>query len=294
MNYDELKRSVKAVAPCSWRLVPIWEVPSPCPYGMLLFIMEDDGRTALAMFNGGRIRVSATQVSELMELAQGHGKGERSVSEIRVGDKVRVVQIIVREPTRASDVAYMEGLGKEGTVTAITTGAFCNYGVLLSGETISHYFNREELKLLSVPCEQQESKIFSPRFKWYAANREIRILTRSNARLIKEKELLGAENDRLATRLLDQLGISRQLQKRWDDVLRADERAHREGIALADQIKVNEGLRESLAGKIVFIGRLQKRGKELREQYDNLLRTSAGARAEIRVILNRSPHISQG
>ena len=182
MNYNDLQWVVWFASPCPFRIIPIGAPPSEYPRGTLLLILDSDGEGALAIFNDVNVRVSAKEVSELVALAQGHRKGECSVSEIRVGDKVRVVQIIVREPTRASDVKHIKLLGREGTVTYIGVGLFYRYGVLLSGE-VTHYFNREELKVLSVPCEQQEPPDTIGRLRM-----QITKLLAENEQLVRELE----------------------------------------------------------------------------------------------------------
>ena len=250
MNYNELKGRVKAAAPCPWVLRPVYMHHSPCPYGTLLFLAGEVGETVLVMFNGGRTRVSEAQVSELMELAQGHRKGECSVSEIKVGDKVRVVQITVREDSYTGvPPAQLRHLGKEGIVTSIAPALVQPYAVILLGDTRTILFSRCELKALSAPCEQQR------------LDERTSCLREELIRLDKQNKSLREENTRVTN--LNKALHKGTVQSRGANA----ELVVRNRQLAADRSELNEtveGLRKSLAGKRVFIGRLQTRIREIR------------------------------
>ena len=159
MNYNELQWAVWLASPCPFRLIPVDVSPSEYLSRTLLLILDSDGEGALAIFNDNNVRVSTEQASELMELAQGHCKGECSVSEIKVGDKVRVVQIIVKDNDFVFTDKRVTYLGRVGEVVEIIPGYACPYFVLFPNtKGLKGNFCNSELKVLSVPCEQRELK----------------------------------------------------------------------------------------------------------------------------------------
>ena len=157
------------------------------------------------------------------------------MSEIKVGDTVRVVQIIVKENdcegTYIRRVKFLKG---KGMVVSIYPWRSRPYRVILTGSTIGDMFDGKELKVLSVPCEQ--------RTFWHDGNR-----------------------------------TRKQLYARVEELRRR----------LDASIKAEEDLSERLAGKIVFIERLQDCHKQLRGEYDSVVRASAAMRVKIRSILDR-------
>lgn len=137
------------------------------------------------------------------------------MDEIKVGDKVRVVQIIVKEHgDRGFQASRVEYLRREGEVTNVTPPGFPRIIVLLpeSGGVVA--FNADELKVLSVPCEQRGFPEFSGVFWQHTANRTIERLRKSNERLVRGKRFL-------ATELAELQNGHKQLRGEYDSVVRA-------------------------------------------------------------------------
>lgn len=80
------------------------------------------------------------------------------MSEIKVGDKVRVVQIAVKElDTEKHTRRRMSYLGGVGEVTCISPRLPSAIHVQLKQCLVTHVFDPVELELLSVPCGDEKA-----------------------------------------------------------------------------------------------------------------------------------------
>ena len=116
------------------------------------------------------------------------------MSEIKVGDRVRIVQIIVKcDNSNRFPVARAKHLGREGIVTSTLPLDENSYAVLLSGSSLSNLFYHEELELLSVDNEHEEPSAAQLRndyddlIQWY------KHLYERNEGLVKVNEWLTTE-----------------------------------------------------------------------------------------------------
>ena len=154
-----------------------------------------------------------------------------NVSEITVGNKVRVVQVIMKEDGyRGFHDFRLDYLGKEGQVTRIVLGYHYPYRVAFLGRTTAR-FTAEELEVLDVPCEQQKPPVESPNYKVHPHVNDARhcVTGCEVTRLQKRVAKLRAGNECMHHTLKGQYELSErrglllaELQEKYDGLLQAN------------------------------------------------------------------------
>jgi len=153
MNYNDLQWRVRLAAPCEVLMTSPAEMPEKCPSETLMLVT---GMWFIAAYFGDEsMYVSPEEASELLQIARESELRGEPVSKIKVGDKVRVVCIVVREgDTDKHTTRRMSYLGKTGEVTCISSRLPSAIHVLLTQCLVTHVFDPGELKVLNVLCEQ--------------------------------------------------------------------------------------------------------------------------------------------
>ena len=314
MRYDYLKNSIRYHAPCTIRTLPVCEEPSVIPFGTLLLSIYGDG-SIVAVWSGSRTGVSPEQALELLTIARGQEAEEKPVSEIKIGDKVRVVQIIVKDNDFVFTDERVTYLGRVGEVVEVIPGYACPFFVLFPGtKHLKGNFYNKELKVLSAPCESRENP------------ETIRQLRKQGERLLKRLSACQTANERLATKATELEKVIGVLHRQCHTVcgwkkrclkaeqanvrLRKENRrtkrspwATHEVTSEAERnlyrvnkriIEENKRLYEQLAEQRAYAGRLLKRGKELRKEHDDTLQVNESISHKLITIANEELHVSQG
>ena len=282
MRYDYLKNSIRCHAPCTVRVVPVYEEPKGVPFGTLLLSIYGDG-SIVALWGEGRTGVSAEQALELLAVAQKQETEEEPVSKIKVGDKVRVAQIVTEIGCATRfDHPRVRLLGMEGTVTHIDVALREPYTVDFSGHVLGGRFKTRELKVLSVPCEQPEPDDAMKGLRaqvthLLAANERIRRTLAGQYSLSERRRVLLAE-----------------LREKYDGITRPSdsvERLRKENERLSEEIvdyrKRNGELSTRLSRQRGTIRRLQKESDHLQEEHTRWLAENETVRQKIVDIVNK-------
>ena len=195
------------------------------------------------------------------------------MSEIKVGDRVRIVQIIVKcDNSNRFPVARAKHLGREGIVTSTLPLDENSYAVLLSGSSLSNLFYHEELELLSVDNEHEEPSAAQLRNDYDDLKQWYRHLHEQKNELVKVNEWLTTEcrelhvmgkrqreeNTHLVAKIVE-------LQKKYDGITKPRD--------------MSERLREENV-------QLHKEVEELTEKYNSMLEVNNEVRAKIVHLVN--------